>query len=86
MKDELAALKGAAAKGSYALLDHIYQNHPPKDPSAKLEPPTPANIKKVLLKAVVHYHPDKQNQYERKWQVLCEEITKCLNASYEIFK
>jgi len=39
-----------------------------------------------LLKAVLHYHPDKQSQYDRKWALLCEEITKWLNVAYQKFK
>jgi hypothetical protein len=43
-------------------------------------------MKKLLQKAIVHYHPDKQANYPRKWQVLCEEITKALNALYCEYK
>lgn len=42
--------------------------------------------KELLRAAVVAYHPDKQAGQPVKWCVLCEEITKALNAKYECFK
>ena len=46
------------------------------------------SMKKALLTAIHHYHPDKQDKEKHgmKWAVLCEEITKLLNAHYETRK
>jgi signal recognition particle GTPase len=88
LKDVLIAIKNAKNHSSKKLLEHIYQNHPPKNPEHKLEEITTDNMKKILLKAVSHYHPDRQANYanDRKWVILCEEITKYLNSCYELFK
>lgn len=43
-------------------------------------------MKKALLKAVTHYHPDKNRKAGVEWLVLCEEITKRLNEYYEYTK
>lgn len=76
-----------------ALLKHIYEKHPPKNPAHKLEMAeanevTPQDLKKVFQKAVIHYHPDKVNEKEhgKEWKVLSEEICKRLTAIYEIYK
>ena len=44
--------------------------------------------KKVLIKALAVYHPDKIDEklYGMKWKVLCEEISKMLNYHYETAK
>lgn len=47
------------------------------------------NGKELLRKAIVAYHPDKQQASSSalsKWQVLAEEITKQLTKKYECFK
>ena len=46
------------------------------------------SMKKALLTAIHHYHHDKQDKEKHgmKWAVLCEEITKLLNAHYETRK
>ena len=45
-------------------------------------------LKKLYLRAVIHYHPDRVDEEEHgaKWKVLTEEITKLLTSSYEIYK
>lgn len=38
------------------------------------------------MKAIIHYHPDKQVEYDMEWRILTEEITKYLNVQYEMLK
>ena len=47
-----------------------------------------ARKKKVLLKFLSDYHPDKNaaKDHGEKWQVLAEEITKLVTARYERMK
>jgi len=46
------------------------------------------SLKKLFQKAVIYYHPDKQDveRFGMKWKVLSEEITKDLSTFYEITK
>lgn len=72
----------------------MYKTYPPTNPANKLEgvpdqgPMDPSDLKKVLQKAVVHYHPDRVDveKFGKKRKVLCEEITKYLTRRYESFK
>ncbi len=57
---------------------HIKQSHPPKFKS-NLAEPAYDNIRQALRKASAEYHPDKQLQYDQKWQVLSGEICKAVN-------
>lgn len=41
-------------------------------------------LKKVFIKIIAKYHPDKHSEIEKK--ILMEEIAKILNRKYEIFK
>lgn len=74
------------------LLRHIYNVHPPKNQSQKLNESLltgeTKNVKKALRDALLHYHPDrlKAKDLGKKWVILCEEITKYLNRKYEVFK
>lgn len=75
-------------------LKYVYKTFPPVNPEHKLEgvpedgkkPPT--DLKKILQRAVVHYHPDRVDveKYGMKRKVLSEEITKYLTLRYEFFK
>jgi len=72
-------------------LQHLYKTYPPKNPEHKLDDKDLSKrkkVKKALLSAILHYHPDKvdKEQHGRKWMVLCEEITKLLNGRYETSK
>jgi len=72
-------------------LRHLYGTYPPKNPEHKLDNKDLGNrdkMKKTLLRALLHYHPDKQDkeQHGKKWVVLCEEVTKLLNGRYESYK
>ncbi|CAL4237620.1 unnamed protein product, partial [Meganyctiphanes norvegica] len=90
LKKELEEIKKEEEKGAVPLLKYIYKTWPPKDKRNK--PPQlttdPKIQKQALKKAIVHYHPDKQNVklHGMKWFVLAEEITKVLTRKYEYFK
>ena len=78
LEPQLKKLSAAKARGAHDLLLHLKQNHLPK---FKDKRPEPANndIKGALRKAVVEYHPDKQLQYDKTWQMLSAEISKAVN-------
>lgn len=84
----LEAIKNAFNKSVYDLLKHIYANHSPEINDYVLPDLTSDNIKKVVLKAIQHYHPDKQSPRGKgkNWEYLCEEITKYLTSKYEAMK
>eukprot|EP00092_Neocalanus_flemingeri_P023234 GFUD01025193.1.p1 GENE.GFUD01025193.1~~GFUD01025193.1.p1 ORF type:complete len:503 (+),score=169.79 GFUD01025193.1:81-1589(+) len=45
--------------------------------------------KKMLLKLIIHWHPDKvskETEENKKWYIICEEITKKLTAKYSLMK
>ncbi|XP_052057822.1 uncharacterized protein LOC127698399 [Mytilus californianus] len=75
-------------------LKYVYEKFPPVNPENKLEglPDSGtiarADLKKILQKAVVHYHPDRVDveKHGMKRKVLSEEITKYLTLRYEFFK
>jgi hypothetical protein len=71
----------------YAFLKHIYTKHPPKIGNFKYDEKavTADNVKKCVMKAITHYHPDKQVLFGMEWKILCEEIAKCLTRRYEQF-
>ena len=89
LKDIEDADRGSSPSG---LLRYLYVAYPPKGLECTLESTglltEQCNMKKVLLKAIQHYHPDKQDEeaHGRKWKILCEEITKRLNKYYETWK
>ena len=88
LKDIREANVGDAPDG---FLRHIYKTYPPKNPEHKLNDKDVGEwtkSKKILLTAIFHYHPDKQDKekHGKKWAVLCEEITKLLNRRYETCK
>ena len=90
LKSELKELQ-LENKGLACLLRFVYKKFPPKNPQHRLDEADLADSSKrkhVLLKAIQHYHPDKQNRDDHgtKWVVLCEEITKFLNRRYEEYK
>jgi len=89
-----AAIKTSSAKRPQALklLRHIYEKHPPKIEGAELKPgldyENNAEMKKALLKATTHYHPDKQINKTSglEWYIMCEEIMKLINEYHSYFK
>jgi len=88
LKDIRAADVGSGADG---FLRHLYKTYPPKNPAHKLNEKDLGEwtkSKKILLTAILHYHPDKQDKekHGKKWAVFCEEVTKLLNGRYESCK
>mmetsp|Transcript_21184 Transcript_21184/g.58808 ORF Transcript_21184/g.58808 Transcript_21184/m.58808 type:complete len:460 (-) Transcript_21184:299-1678(-) len=82
--DAVHALRAARKKlGREAFIEYIYTNHPPKDPSKKLN--TKLDVKKQMQKALSHYHPDKQNMLEHgpEWCLICEEVCKEITRMYK---
>ncbi|XP_030856080.1 uncharacterized protein LOC105444399 [Strongylocentrotus purpuratus] len=67
----------------------VYQLWPPqgtKETQPSLSSSTSSSsLKKLLVRAIRHYHPDK-NVHDIKWQLLSSEITKCLNKRHDIIK
>lgn len=78
LEPQLRRLRAAKARGARDLLVHLKQNHPPKFKDKRVEPAYD-DIRQALRKAVVEYHPDKQLQYSKNWQMLSEEISKAVN-------
>jgi len=99
LKPQLDALKAAIAKSgakrpqALNLLKHIYSSHPPKveggaELKTGLDYENNSEMKKALLKAAVHYHPDKpiNKSSGMEWYVMCEEITKLVNEYHGHYK
>lgn len=95
LSEELADIKKHNT-GSIALIKHVYSKYPPK--SSSWEKPSDDDMakwdslekgtkeyKKLLVKALAVFHPDKVNEKEHgmKWKVLSEEITKMITHYYE---
>ena len=80
LKNELDELKKASEKSAEALIEAIYSKHPPK----RGQKSTSSSLKTVLKKALLHYHPDKQDleKHGLKWIVLSEDITVMLNHHF----
>ena len=76
------------------VLEWLYTEHPPKHLArfkVNIEEVSSApgdNVRKLLAKAIVYYHPDKIDidKFGMKYKVWSEEITKRLSAKYEMFK
>lgn len=96
LKSELEKLKESKSKWKESgdqFLMFIYETYPPK---TKYKVPKKADVigqpkeklKKLFQKAVISYHPDKQDvkKFGMKWKVLSEEITKMLTNFYEVYK
>ena len=85
LENELKQIKAAKGRGAGDLLTHLKQHHPPKF-SSSLEEPLHDQMRLRLRKASFEYHPDKQVQCDRKWQVLAGVISKCINDMYSCYK
>lgn len=101
----LTPIKTANEQSWQELLKHLYTQVPPA-PSKLQDFKLPTNLtadngKKMIMKGVFHYHPDKQSKevikemqgfmealgaVEADWVPLCEEIVKLLNVRFELFK
>ena len=98
LETELKDLKQNDIQNTYSrsegFLRYVYEKFPPTNPDFKLEgvpekgPMESSDLKKVLQKAIIHYHPDRVDveKYGKKRKVLSEEITKYLTRRYESFK
>lgn len=97
LKPKLDAMRACMDKStgkSYKFCDfvkYVYENHPPangKCLSSTLDKDDDASLKKICLKAITDYHPDKKHNKDKgmEWYILCEEILKEFNAFYEYFK
>jgi len=87
LEKEISDLNQAnVGSDSKDFLKHIYATYPPKNSNCSLD--LSQYPKKLLLKAILHYHPDKQDRevHGEKWAVLCEEIVKLLTPRYELYK
>ena len=96
MKQELSLLEQNKKSNNPEFLIFIYKNFFPKHrPNAAivrsvmsaeiiLEAEKSGKIKKLLLKAMTHYHPDTINGdvHGLAWKYFCEEITKVLTSKY----
>jgi len=95
LSEELADIKKNNTS-AIALIKHVYTNYPPK--ASSWEKPSDDDMgkwesmksgtkefKKLLLKALAVFHPDKVDEKEHgmKWKVLSEEITKLITNYYE---
>lgn len=77
------ALRQARQKlAKEAFIEYVYANHPPKDPSKKLN--AKLSLRKQMQKALSHYHPDKQSisQHGAQWCLICEEVCKEITRMY----
>lgn len=88
LEPELKEMKAVyEKKDSGQFLKFVYSKHPPKVTyEFKAAEMKSTNMKSYIMKAITHYHPDRQAQFGIEWQVLCNEITKYLNGYYSQFK
>ncbi|CAC5411014.1 unnamed protein product [Mytilus coruscus] len=96
LSKEMKDIERNDKKDSEDFLKFIYKCFPPKNPEHKLLGiPRKKGIhlessllKKILQKAIVHFHPDRVNadKHGKAWKVIAEEITKCLTRRYECLK
>eukprot|EP01098_Paradermamoeba_levis_P000228 TRINITY_DN10237_c0_g1_i1.p1 TRINITY_DN10237_c0_g1~~TRINITY_DN10237_c0_g1_i1.p1 ORF type:complete len:464 (-),score=131.34 TRINITY_DN10237_c0_g1_i1:5-1396(-) len=89
LKVELEALEIQSKSKTFVLLQFIYKNHPPKQGTFDVkeievlgENTDKKTLTKKMRETIVLYHPDKQGGEDKKWRVLCLEITKYLNRHY----
>ncbi|XP_072173669.1 uncharacterized protein [Diadema setosum] len=83
MKDDVSELKDLnSTSGTEEFVEELYKRWPPKAPGAKFN--KNLSKKKLLIKAISHYHPDKVSKeiHGKKWYFFSAEITKILNERY----
>ena len=88
MKDEvqkLVKMDNSTSRNS-DFVQKVYKAWPPKLAGAKFE--EGLSDKKLLLKTISHYHPDKVDKaiHGKNWYYFSAEITKCLNGRYTLIK
>ena len=87
---ELKQLEAAAHNTDEDFLDFLFSTFPPVHREKCKKPAVipGSGMKKVYIKLSMYYHPDKVDTtvHGRKYQVLCEEIAKVVNARYANMK
>lgn len=77
----LEVLKKDSEKTTKDFVKILYQKHAPKtQPDYKFD--DKLDVKKILQNALIHYHPDKNQNQDEKWLFITTEITKYLNFHY----
>lgn len=93
-KHDLAKLeKKDAEEDGYPtaeFLKFLYATFPPKNKRHKLRDDVDklegSALKKTYQKAILHYHPDRQEKYGKGWKFFCDEVTKKLNKRHDCMK
>lgn len=93
-KAAVAAIRNAfdtqQGGGVNAGLLYLYTHHPMKGSLESVPQQcaiqTREQCKSSLLKALLHYHPDKHFTQGALWSEFAEEVAKILTAKYELFK
>ena len=88
---ELALLKKHDDDKLGDYVEFIFKDFPPKHVEDAKKPEVPDNLskcKKVLIKVIHSYHPDRvdRDKFGDKHFVICEEISKALNERYNSIK
>ena len=88
LKTKIDKLSEAANESAESFLKFVFDEFPHPKLKRKLIPKldTKENVKQSLKKAILHYHPDKNEVHGEDWKVLCDEICKHLSRKYETFK
>eukprot|EP00057_Strongylocentrotus_purpuratus_P017383 XP_011671857.1 PREDICTED: uncharacterized protein LOC105441917 [Strongylocentrotus purpuratus] len=93
LKTDIKALDNLSKLSIELFVKQVYQSWPPKgtketQPSLTSSTSSSSSQKKLLIRAISHYHPDKvdKNVHGIKWQLLSCEITKCLSKRFDIIK
>ena len=87
LKEIIDVLEEKSKESIEKFLKFILKNHPPNDNNFDVdEEIKKSNQKKVILRVISFYHPDKFSEEDLKKKILMEEITKMLNRKYEYFK
>ena len=85
----MAALKAESGKGCAEFLRYLHENYIPEDKKFELtaEMLSENQLKKTMQKRfALVFHPDKNENEERKVQVLRQEIMQMINNWVEQFK
>ena len=97
--DKCVDKDASEAAKAFGLLSHIYSKHPPKTEKWRAEGASilselakdehrydKKKRQKALVKASLHYHPDKNSDQGLPHLVLCEEIQKLINRCNDAAK
>jgi hypothetical protein len=91
LNEELKMLEEHIKDDNQAFVNFLFEKMPPTHrPDVQLEPlrdeANEKGWKKPLMKLLTTYHPDKLNNTDKKYRVLCEEICKELGRRYSKIK